>query len=398
VSFSIDRLLAPNTLQAFRDSHYESQPFLIQRTSPHYYDELITIEAVSEHLGQAKLSSTDIRLVKEGDEMASREFTYPARSAFDGLVNQETLFARFYDGSTMILNAFERHCAKMFHFTQTVERAFHATVQANLYLTPRESRGFGPHWDDHDVFVLQFNGAKEWSIYDSPDVLTTRNRLFKEEDYASVEPSLRVVLERGDLLYVPRGFVHRARSLSEISAHVTVGIFTFKYAELLRRMLDDPESHAWLRRSLPVCIDPDEFPVEEFLAHVRAFLATTDVRKALARLRDQYAGSRMPDATRRLMDYAELPALDRTTRVRTRRSFHEFAVEDSFIVLKLNNRPIRFPLEAEESLRSIDDLEEFEVHSLPGDLDDAGKVDLCATLVREGFLTIVEGDATRRKA
>jgi NAD(P)-dependent dehydrogenase (short-subunit alcohol dehydrogenase family) len=39
-------------------------------------------------------------------------------------------------------------------------------TQVNAYITPPSSRGFSPHYDVHDVFVLQVAGEKHWRIHE----------------------------------------------------------------------------------------------------------------------------------------------------------------------------------------------------------------------------------------
>jgi hypothetical protein len=91
------------------------------------------------------------------------------------------------------------------------------------------------------------------------------------------------------------------------------------------------------------------------------------------------------------MDYLKLPSMDRSTRLRAKQhGFQECTSEGESVVLRFSSKALRFPRAAERSLRSIGDLQEFEVRSLDGDLDDAEKIKLCSTLVREGFLTIVD--------
>ncbi|WSC07830.1 cupin domain-containing protein [Streptomyces scopuliridis] len=38
-------------------------------------------------------------------------------------------------------------------------------VQTNLYASLTAREGFGVHWDDHDVIVIQIDGAKRWKLY-----------------------------------------------------------------------------------------------------------------------------------------------------------------------------------------------------------------------------------------
>jgi len=35
----------------------------------------------------------------------------------------------------------------------------------NCYLTPADSQGFSPHFDDIDAFILQLEGKKRWRVY-----------------------------------------------------------------------------------------------------------------------------------------------------------------------------------------------------------------------------------------
>jgi bifunctional lysine-specific demethylase and histidyl-hydroxylase NO66 len=39
---------------------------------------------------------------------------------------------------------------------------------ANVYITPGNAAGFTPHYDVHEVFVLQVAGKKRWTLYEPP--------------------------------------------------------------------------------------------------------------------------------------------------------------------------------------------------------------------------------------
>ena len=38
------------------------------------------------------------------------------------------------------------------------------SFQTNAYLTPPYGQGYLPHWDNHEVFILQVMGSKRWNI------------------------------------------------------------------------------------------------------------------------------------------------------------------------------------------------------------------------------------------
>ncbi|MFE3866229.1 JmjC domain-containing protein [Streptomyces goshikiensis] len=46
-----------------------------------------------------------------------------------------------------------------------LERFFRTPVQVNAYASWTAEEGFGTHWDDHDVVVLQLEGSKRWKVY-----------------------------------------------------------------------------------------------------------------------------------------------------------------------------------------------------------------------------------------
>ena len=102
-------------------------------------------------------------------------------------------------------------------------------VQANAYITPPTNRGFDPHYDVHDVFVLQASGQKRWIVHEPvhdhplPSQPWTQHRAAIAERVTG-EPVIDTVLSAGDALYLPRGWVHSAQALDTTSIHLTIGV------------------------------------------------------------------------------------------------------------------------------------------------------------------------------
>ena len=392
-SLTVERLLEPFSFSDFHDAYYEKQPLLIKRQSPAFYDDLLTLQALNEHLGEVHLSSRALRLLRNGETLDSSKYTY-ARSSSNsrygsGAVDKDAVFARFYEGYTINLIEYERNSTAMLRFRHDVERMFHAPALANIYLTPRNAQGLVPHWDTHDTFILQFAGVKEWTIYDSPIALPASRQLPREGKWTLSEPTLKATLEPGDLLYLPRGFVHEARSGDAVSGHVTIGLFVFTYADLLRQIADNADVDPWLRKALPIDYQ-SVASNDEFLRHVNQFFARADLPAYLERLHSDFADDRLPDATDRMTDYVRLPSLDTDSRLRTRSVVcHALSAGGEEIVLAFNRKSLRFPPAAAESIRYMIAAGEFTVSALPGDGQD--NLSWCSTLVREGFLSIIAG-------
>lgn len=106
----------------------------------------------------------------------------------------------------------------------------------NMYLTPPNSQGLSRHCDDHCVFVCQLMGVKEWKIFSRSGLQLPR--LYEANDSLPVSEveiqamgrSKQFLLHEGDVLYIPRGFPHEARTTSNeggsagFSLHLTLAI------------------------------------------------------------------------------------------------------------------------------------------------------------------------------
>ena len=100
-------------------------------------------------------------------------------------------------------------------------------VSLNMYVTPPNTRGFGPHFDAEDLFILQAQGSKRWNVYGRPvhDVVKewgigTFTRMSKQRDGDAFGPVLfDDTLHAGDVLYIPRGAIHHADTKNHKKYH-----------------------------------------------------------------------------------------------------------------------------------------------------------------------------------
>ncbi|MEL6538401.1 MAG: cupin domain-containing protein [Bacteroidota bacterium] len=120
-----------------------------------------------------------------------------------------------------------------------LQQEFRTPVHTNIYITPSNSSGFAPHYDKHEVFVLQVHGTKRWHIYDKPYDDINRSTLPREksQEYADSTPVHDLVLYPGDLLYIPKGVVHKAHTEDHDSIHITLGVNYVRESNLLSRLL-----------------------------------------------------------------------------------------------------------------------------------------------------------------
>ena len=75
------------------------------------------------------------------------------------------MLAALDDGATLVLQALHRTWPPLVEFGARLAAELGHPVQINAYITPPQNQGFAPHYDVHDVFVLQIAGRKRWRIH-----------------------------------------------------------------------------------------------------------------------------------------------------------------------------------------------------------------------------------------
>jgi ribosomal protein L16 Arg81 hydroxylase len=387
-------LLAPLEPAAFFRDVWERQHHVVERGAPGYYGDLLALDDVDALIGLSGMlvpPCLDFRLVKKGDDGLQ---VRPATEQAIGSL--QDVYQAYADGFTVILNRIERHWAPVAALCRDLATVFRCRVGANLYLTPRQAQGFTPHYDTHDVFILQLAGTKTWRLYGALTPLPLPGPL--EERAVPPEqlgpPTAECRLADGDLLYLPRGHVHEAATATESSLHLTVGIHVTRWADLLSAaVMQAAERDVALRGAVPpewlrgeATAEPVIARLQEMLGLVAADVPTGSVLADWARRQE---GARPPALEGHFRSLDRLPELTPDTRVRRRAGLScTVVVENGSAALHFGGTWVAGPERIARPLRFVAATETFRVAELPGLLDDRGKVVLVRRLVREGLLSV----------
>ena len=136
-------------------------------------------------------------------------------------------------------------------FCRHLEAFLGHPAQLNAYFTPRHSQGLPVHHDTHDVFVLQVSGRKRWLVSDPVWELPLKHQRYERAMGAPGETVLDVVLEAGDTLYLPRGWMHEALTSDEDSLHLTVGVNVVPWLDAVQAAVARAEDDVAFRRGVP---------------------------------------------------------------------------------------------------------------------------------------------------
>ena len=240
-------LLGPLTPEQFFAEFYERK-FYRNANKSDQAAALLSLDRVDEILSDSELPASSISMAKSGRSIPETEITFP-----NGVVDRGSVLDNFRDGCTLILPQMHLADGKLYNFCLALERQFGARTQTNVYLTPPGETGFGVHYDDHDVFVIQISGAKEWEIYGDRDGLPYKGESFRKDHDDTGELKETFVLNPGECLYVPRGTAHRAPNHGdEPSLHITVGILVQTWAEFMLEAVAEASLRVpEMRHSLP---------------------------------------------------------------------------------------------------------------------------------------------------
>ncbi|MEN3746542.1 cupin domain-containing protein [Sphingomonas sp. HF-S3] len=140
-----------------------------------------------------------------------------------------------------------------------IERDLGVRCGVNAYITIGDKAAFRPHYDGHDVLVLQCQGAKRWYSHGT----THPYPLVGAQVSAAPEPVWEAVIGAGDLLFLPRGEVHSTRPETAPSVHLTFGLTEPTGADFLTWLSGRAGEIEALRRDLGTTLTPDDRSVRE---------------------------------------------------------------------------------------------------------------------------------------
>jgi hypothetical protein len=398
----------------FADDYWAKRPLLTTAAElGRDFSDLLGRDDVDELVSSRALRTPFVRMAKEGDVLAPARYTAPGGFGAEvaDQVSSEKVLAEFAGGATLVLQGLHCTWTPIAEFARDLAAELGHPCQVNAYITPASSRGFDPHYDVHDVFVLQIYGQKHWTIHEPvhPDPLRDQPWTDHREAVAaraSGTPAIDATFEPGDVLYLPRGWIHSATALGGISIHLTVGVAAYTRADIVREAVAFAAESAALRSSLPLGFDPDDTDalrpiVEATIADLVAALgrqtASAEATQAVsARLSVKRRSDTPPAPVRPLATVEAAEALDASTasgfRVALRPGLApRVARTEETVALALPNKTVTLPSAAGPAVERILSGRPVAVADLP-DLDRDSAVVVARRLLREGIVVVADSD------
>ncbi|MGA2890834.1 MAG: cupin domain-containing protein [Terracidiphilus sp.] len=250
-------LINPISDEIFVGEYWGKSTLRVSREDAKYYSRLLPENEMEFAISAASRVPDAVEILDEEDK--------PQRCH-----SHEQAIDAFRKGHSLRIDAIQRFSYPITCLCRDLEKIISSSINVNMYLSPGSGkRALKLHYDTHDVLVLQVYGNKTWHLYDRPfaspleflpllrheSIRDMRQfRLLTDlSDRENCTITESFSLKAGDFLYLPRGFWHEAKTEpGEVSCHLTVGVQSTTYLELLTAALSRAAvSDCRLRESLP---------------------------------------------------------------------------------------------------------------------------------------------------
>jgi ribosomal protein L16 Arg81 hydroxylase len=384
-------LIHPVTPRDFEQDYYERRVLVVSRGTPGYYQRLLSVADLDAVLATHNAKHPDIQITQYDKEIPAGEYTNAS-----GVVDPLRAARLFSEGATLIFPHLQMRVPALAELCAALSRRLSSRMQTNIYFTPPEAQGFKPHWDTHDVFVLQVAGSKRWSIFDTKIPLPLLGQKFEPERDRPGDVTQEFELAAGDMVYIPRGLMHAARSTADPSLHITVGLMAYTWADFfLQAVAAAGLADAALRENLPLGFSLPSYPAEEKARLLREKLGRVahhlDSAPPFNYFEQEVMSHNRPSFVNLLAQSAQLRdiTLSSTLRQRAGAAWHLEKNGQQCVVRCYGNR-IELPAFVSPAIEFMRGADSFRVGEMPDCVDGPGKVTLARRLVKEGLFECVE--------
>ncbi len=235
-------LVAPRSEEEFKASFLRKERLVIKTTHPSRATRLLPRWTLDRLITSKFLPSSRLVALREGEVVASHLYRTdegrPKAGAIEGLIAE---------GVSFVVNGIDDDVPAVARLCDSLERRLGHTVWVNAYVTHGPGGALAPHYDDHDVIVLQIHGTKRWFGHGAPVPLPVES----SPDGVDFGPAKwDELIEPGDVLYLPRGEVHHTSVEGTHAIHLTFGVDTRRGIDLFDALVKRAASDLHFREDL----------------------------------------------------------------------------------------------------------------------------------------------------
>lgn len=237
LNFSLDK-------ETFKNDYLYQKPFLFKSAID---STNFSWKEVNELYSRGDISHRDFKLMN-GYEVSKKEYveSYDFLGVTEYRCITSVLYEYLRNGATLVRNRIKNE-----PFVDQISKQIGSFAEARTltgsYAAFSSKSSYKSHWDTRDVYAVQLLGRKRWILrkpnFEFPLYMQQTKNFpdIKEPE----EIYMDVILEAGDILYIPRGWWHDPLPLDEETFHLAVATFAPTGFEYMR----------WLQNVMPGILD-----------------------------------------------------------------------------------------------------------------------------------------------
>ncbi len=216
---------------------------------------------INQMMRENRLTAPRLRLCKNGQTIPKGDYTCQhtlRRGTTIRTIVEEKFYALLRDDATLVIDSIDQLHRPLDDFCAHLEKKFQTALQVNAYMSWGEARGFDTHWDDHDVIILQVEGRKNWFLFGETRKYPLYTDLHSKENTAPTDCVWNEIIQKGDILFIPRGHWHHAVALQEPSLHLTFGFAANTGLQVIDWLKEKSVAHEAVRQDVPFLESSEE--------------------------------------------------------------------------------------------------------------------------------------------
>lgn len=384
INFNLDWLIGPINKNLFFEKYWEKEPLWIDRKNDRdFFDQLINISNVDNIITTQHHQPFTIVL---NQQILPRPY-------YNQGEDKEKIIEFFNSGGTLLLDNIEKSWKPLKSLCNEVEKELQVCqfVFCNLFFSPPDSQAFEVHADNQDVFILQIEGSKNWTIYEPDFELPIHDEQAQlEPDFEkNHDPLYELNLKKGDLIYIPKGFPHRVQTSNDLSIHITFTIINYTlydyYAILLRELSNENKN---LRKSL----NKSFFRNDTLEIGLSEIINEANIKKSKDILRKKIIDKQKPLYKGAFVDIHRKQMISTQTKLKARENL-DVHINETDKGISVSSNGGTFSLEVnglKTAFEFIFSNSTFTVGAIPGELDDEDKIGLVQSLIEGGMISIID--------
>jgi hypothetical protein len=223
---TVEQLLHPHEPELLEQAIRRHERLYLPAGRPDAFADLLPWSTLNRIITAKSLTDGQITLARENRFLPLEMSTILTLSDGQRQRAPFSIHSLAEQGVSIVVNWIGRLVPEIQAVNRMLERRLGCKVNTNAYVSFSRDSAFKVHWDDHDVLVLQVVGRKRWRLYGHPydNPVNGFAAFGKPEIPADQAAERELVMSPGDILFVPRGDVHKAVVEGENSVHLTIGL------------------------------------------------------------------------------------------------------------------------------------------------------------------------------